>query len=149
MRALIFALALVACAPAPESAETPAPAPPAAEAEPQAANLARVPNWTVARAQGVDFRGVGQEPGWIIDIYQQNRIVLLLDYGETLLEFPLPTPTYPQEGATVYESSAGGHTLRATIRRAPCADAMSGQAFPSTVEVRIDERTLTGCGRSV
>lgn len=149
MRVLILALALAACAPSPQTEDAPAPAPEAQDATPQAANLARVPNWTVARSQGVDFRGVGQEPGWIIDIYQQNRIVLLLDYGETLLEFPLPTPAYPQEGATVYETSANNRTLRVTVRRAPCEDAMSGEPFPSTVEVRIDDRTLTGCGRSV
>lgn len=148
MRALILALALAACA---QEARTPADQAPAAEAQvsdPQA-NMAAMPPWGEARAAGVDFRGVGQEPGWMIDIYEQNRIVLLLDYGATLSRFPLPAPSYPQEGATRYETQANGETLVVTIRRFPCQDSMSGEAFPSTVEISIGERELSGCGRSV
>lgn len=148
MRALILAVALAACSqqsPAPIAEEASAPAVEATAAD----NIARMPAWGEARAVGVDFRGVGQEPGWMIDVYQQNRILLLLDYGETLTEFPLPAPAYPQEGATRYETQANGQTLVVTIRRFPCQDAMSGEAFPSTVEITIGERTLNGCGRSV
>lgn len=145
MRVLILALALAACAPAgetPKQTETPI-------AQSTEANLAAMPPWGEARNAGVDFRGVGQEPGWMIDIHQQNRILLLLDYGESLTEFPLPTPTYPQEGATRYEAQTGAHTLSVTIRRFPCEDVMSGERFPASVEIMIDERTLSGCGRSV
>jgi len=149
MRALFLALAAAACSqqPAAPPAETPAPAEQtqitAAEA------LARMPSWEGARAAGVDFRGIGQEPGWILDIYTENRIRLTWDYGESTADFPLPTPSTPQEGATRYESAMNGRTLAVTIRRTPCQDAMSGEPYPSTVEVVIDGRTLTGCGRSI
>ncbi len=153
MRALVLVFALAACAPA---AEQPADTPPAqtqeqAVAQPQSveANLAAMPNWEDARAAGVDFRAVGQEPGWLLDIHRERRIVLLADYGESLTEFPLTPPLSPQEGATRYETQTQGKTLVITIRRAPCQDAMSGEAYPSTVEVAIDGRTLSGCGRSV
>lgn len=145
MRAFLVALALAACTPAPEEAPKQAD-PPAQTAE---ANMAAMPSWEGARAAGVDFRGVGQEPGWLIDIHQQGRIMLLLDYGESLTEFPLPAPAYPQEGATRYETQANGRALAITIRRFPCQDAMSGEAYPATVEIVIDGRTLNGCGRSV
>lgn len=85
----------------------------------------------------------------MVDIYAQDRIVLLLDYGESITTFPLTAPTYPQEGATRYQSQTNGRALTITIRRAPCQDAMSGEPFPATVEVSIDERTLSGCGRTV
>ncbi len=149
MRALILVAALAACSPpAPERAETPPPE--AAAIVPTAVdNIAAMPAWGEARANGVDFRGVGQEPGWMIDIYTQGRIMLLLDYGETLTEFPLPAPAYPVEGATRYDTQADGKTLSVIVRRTPCQDAMSGEAFPSTVEIVIDGRTLNGCGRSV
>jgi uncharacterized membrane protein len=107
-----------------------------------------MPAWEAARTQGVDFRAVGQEPGWIVDIYTQNRIVALLDYGETLIEFPRTNPTSPAEGATRYETQTDGHTLSITIQRAPCEDAMSGEAYPARVDLVIDGRTLNGCGRS-
>lgn len=156
MRVLLIALTLVACAPgdtakdnAEQDAATTAEAGVTAEASSVEQALASMPPWPNARAAGVDFRAVGQEPGWILDIYRENTIRLLWDYGEHVASFPLTPPTFPAEGATRYTTQAGGRTLAITIRRAPCQDAMSGEAYPSTVEVVIDRRTLTGCGRSV
>lgn len=154
MRSVVFAIALAACA---QPADKSAAPPPAAEVEAPAstatqsteAALATMPSWEAARAAGVDFRAVGQEPGWMLDIHVQGPIVLLWDYGANRFEFPAAEPTYPQEGATRYESSDRGHTLVVTTRRFPCQDAMSGQAYPAAVDVVIDGRTLTGCGKSV
>lgn len=149
MRAVVLILALAACSPQPATQED-APMSPAAEtANAPRTALAEMPTWETARAAGVDFRAVGQEPGWIVDIYSEGRIVALLDYGETRIEFPRAEPTYPAEGATRFESQADGHTLSITYRRFPCEDVMSGEAYPSAVEVVVDGRTLTGCGRSV
>lgn len=102
-----------------------------------------------ARAAGVDFRAVGQEPGWILDVYTRGVIKFVWDYGESYGEFAVATPNTAQEGATRYEANSDGRTLVVTIRRSPCQDAMSGEAYPATVEVVIDGRTLSGCGRSV
>lgn len=151
MRALILIAALAACT---EQASTFPPEESASQTDASPSStetsaLAEMPTWEGARLAGVDFRAVGQEPGWIVDIYTQDRIVALLDYGETRLEFPRTEPTYPAEGSTRYESQANGHTLSITYRRFPCEDAMSGQAYPSAVEVVVDGRTLNGCGRSV
>ena len=148
MRALILAFALVACSGG-EPADTAVEAPASTQTESAEAALAALPNWGNAREAGVDFRAVGQEPGWILDIYQQGRITLLWDYGENRMEFPLPSPTYPQEGQTRYESEAGGHTLLVTTHRTPCEDVMSGEGYPARVDVEIDGRSLHGCGRSV
>lgn len=142
MRALILAAALAACSQQPATTETPATTG-AAQA------LAEMPTWETARAAGVDFRAVGQEPGWIVDVYTEDRIVALLDYGQTRLEFPRPNPIAAAEGATRYDTQTNGHTLSITYRRFHCQDAMSGEAYPSAVEVVIDGRTLNGCGRSV
>lgn len=146
MRALILVAALAACTAEPAKQDE-APATSAATTTQQA--LAEMPTWETARAAGVDFRAVGQEPGWIIDVYTRDHIVALLDYGQTRLEFPRTEPTYPAEGSTRYETQANGHTLSITYRRFPCEDAMSGQAYPSAVDVIVDGRTLNGCGRSV
>ncbi len=151
MRALVLIALLAACSPAPQKAE--APTAPAAESaaapNTQEAALAQMPAWADARTAGVDFRAVGQEPGWMLDIYQRDRITFLWNYGENIAHFPLTEPTYPQEGATRYELQTEGHTLRITIRRFPCQDVMSGEAYPSAVEIVIDGTTLNGCGRSV
>ncbi|MFO0204024.1 MAG: hypothetical protein ACK528_12945 [Alphaproteobacteria bacterium] len=152
MRAALigFALLVSACTQAAEDAPpTETPTAETAEVNPVQEALAQVPPAEGARAAGVDFRGVGQEPGWIVDIYQRDRIRLLLDYGETLIDFPLPAPTYPVEGSTHYATQANGRALSVTSRRFPCQDVMSGENYPSTVEIVIDERRLNGCGRSV
>jgi putative lipoprotein len=151
MRALMLALALAACAP-PQPAATEAPDAEAQTAETaltQEQALARMPAWNQARAAGVDFRAVGQEPGWMLDIYTETRMRLLWDYGERIADFPLTAPDTSQEGATRYETAQGGRRLAVTIRRAPCQDVMSGEPYPASVEVVIDGRTLQGCGKSV
>jgi putative lipoprotein len=152
MRALVFALALAACGQPAETADTPdaaVPAQTAAVAQTPQQALAAMPSWETARAAGVDFRAVGQEPGWLMDIHTRGVINLAWDYGENYAAFAIAEPTYPQEGATRYEAHSDGRALVVTIRRTPCSDAMSGEAYPSTVEVVIDGRTLNGCGRSV
>lgn len=151
MRAWIMVLALAACTAQPAKQEE-TPAAETAEAQSRStneSNLAQMPSWEGARAAGVDFRAVGQEPGWMVDIYTQNRIVALLDYGERLIEFPRAEPTYPIEGSTHYETQADGHRLSIIIRRSPCQDSMSGENYPATVDVVINGRALNGCGRSV
>lgn len=150
MRALILAIALAACT---EQASTWPPEESASQTDAtpsstETSALAQMPTWEAARTQGVDFRGVGQEPGWIVDIYTQGRIVALLDYGETLIEFPRNAPTEPAEGVTRYETQSANHSLTITISRAPCADAMSGEPYPARVDLVVDGRTLSGCGRS-
>lgn len=158
MRALLMVLALAACSPAaetqaPATTEDRAAAPDHGPATPALSTpeerLAQMPSWETARAQGVDFRGVGQEPGWLLDIYTRGIIKFVWDYGDNYSEFAVAGPTYPQEGSTRYEAHSDGRALVVTIRRFPCEDAMSGQPYPSTVEVVIDGRTLNGCGRSV
>ena len=154
MRATLIGIALLLGACAQPAEEAPPATDASVEAEVAAANsvqeaLAQMPPADGARAAGVDFRGVGQEPGWIVDIYQRDRIRLLLDYGETLIDFPLPAPTYPVEGSTHYATQADGRALSVTIRRFPCQDVMSGGNYPSTVEIVLDDRRLSGCGRSV
>lgn len=150
MRALILILALAACSPqAPSEPAPPAPLPSTEAPSANQAALAQMPSWESARAAGVDFRAVGQEPGWMVDIYTQGRIVAMMDYGQTLVEFPAATLTNPAEGATRYETQAHGHTLRITSRRTPCEDAMSGAPYPVAVEMVFDGRTLNGCGKSV
>lgn len=145
MRALVLALLLGAC-----SAEAPTPETTAPSVEDSHIDraLAQMPGWDQARAAGVDFRAVGQEPGWIADVYTQDRIRLLWDYGENIADFQLTEPSYPAEGAIRYETRSGGNALTINIRRHPCEDAMSGEAYPATVEITINGSTLSGCGRS-
>lgn len=136
---LVLAAALATCSPPAEQAETP----PAQSAD--AVSEEAPP--TEPPPRGIEFRAVGQEPGWMLDI-TSIALDLTLDYGETHITLPAHAPRYPQEGVTRYESRDDAHTLTVTITRTPCQDSMSGAAYPARVSIMIDGRTLEGCGRS-
>ncbi len=103
--------------------------------------------WEAARRRGIDFRAVGQEPGWYLDIDEGHRIELVADYGERRVSAPAPPPSTDDGGRTIYRVRTEAHALTVTILDRPCIDVMSGEAFPATVNVTLDGRDYRGCGR--
>jgi putative lipoprotein len=104
--------------------------------------------WQDALDRGIDFRAVGQEPGWFLEIDKQKQIRLVYDYAEH--EFVSPVPRSMHKGKVTFfdVTIESGHVLIA-IEDAPCIDAMSGEAFPRSVTITIGDRTLRGCGRDL
>lgn len=98
---------------------------------------------------GVDFRAVGNEPNWILDITDDGRLVLSYNNGNSRIEAPAGAPAYPVEGSTLYRARTATDAVSVTIQRFPCQDTMSGENFPSRVTVVVNGRSLTGCGRSL
>ena len=123
-------IVLGACATSPRAARTPS----------SGASPAKV-----QRLGNADFRAVGNEPGWHMDIASGQKILLVTDYGEQRYEFPAPDPD-SANGRKVYDVSAAGHHLTSVIEDNPCNDSMSGRAFAATVTVMIDGKKYTGCG---
>ena len=104
--------------------------------------------WEAARTRGIEFRALGQEPGWYLEIDEGTSMRLVYDYGEREATTPVPPPIV--EGrTTIYEARTGAHRLRVEIEDRRCSDVMSGAAFPRTVTVTIDGSTYTGCGREL
>ncbi len=155
--ALVAALALlapVACTEAPGSGD---PRPPASGSDANGATAAdrttasqdvRDP-WERARRQGVEFRAIGQEPGWVFEVYPQDSLRLLADYGELEVVAPWVAPGRDEAGGTTWTASADGHTLFVLVNDVPCTDVMSGDSFPQAVIVVLDGRELHGCGRQL
>jgi putative lipoprotein len=104
--------------------------------------------WQDARDRGVDFRAVGQEPGWFLEIDRETQIRLVYDYAEQQAVAASPAPVVSGH-ALAYEVMAGADRLRIVIEERACRDVMSGEAFPRTVTVTIGQRTLHGCGRDL
>jgi uncharacterized membrane protein len=102
--------------------------------------------WREAGQRGVDFRAIGQEPGWVLDIEEGRSMHLVYDYAEREATVPA-SPPLSEPGRMTYTGTAGGQTITAVIEERRCGDGMSGEPFPSTVTVTIDGRQLTGCGR--
>jgi heat shock protein HslJ len=99
-----------------------------------------------ARARGIDFRAVGQDPAWVVEMKLGDHITAVLDNGATPLLLPTPKGESNAEGAQVYDTSTDTDHLVLTIRGKPCIDAKNGESHASTVDVTVDEKTLHGCG---
>jgi putative lipoprotein len=128
-----------------------APAPPAPAAAPEletpppAAGSSWDP-WEEAKSRGIEFRAVGNEPGWFLEIDNERWMRLLYAYGERVATLPVPKPV-TAGGTTTFASSGAGHTLTVTVTPGPCSDGMSDMTYPLSVAVVIDEVPLRGCGR--
>lgn len=115
---------------------------------------AEVP-WEEARLRGVDFRAVGQEPGWSLEIDETRSIVFSTAHDSSRHVFPAAKPKVdPDTSTATYESdTAGSHPpgrrIRVAVEARECRDTMSGETFPASVTVSIDGQTYTGCGRAL
>ena len=102
--------------------------------------------WDEARARGAAFRGIGNEPGWTVEIIPGDRIVIEADYGERHVTVPDPGATIRGE-QTVYHAVTEAHDVRLVITHEPCHDVMSGERFEYSVHLTIDGQAYHGCGR--
>ena len=106
---------------------------------------ARAP-WEDARRRGVDFRAVGNEPGWHLELQFNRQLLFVGDYG--MLRVMVSDPGEQLEGSTrVYHVVEGANDLRLEIVDDPCVDSMNGDDFPSQVSVQLNGRSFWGCGR--
>ncbi|HET6157516.1 MAG TPA: META domain-containing protein [Dongiaceae bacterium] len=99
-----------------------------------------------ARARGIDFRAVGQEPTWVVELKEGDHITALLDYGATSLLLPTPSAETADDGTVTYDASTDTDHLILTIKGKTCVNAMSGESHPSTVELMVNDKAYHGCG---
>lgn len=109
-------------------------------------NLPAEAAWEHAKLTGMDFRALGNEPGWILEMGPQ-AVTLVADYGERTLEFPAVPPVEdPGDGSTRYVLTTDTDTLVVTLTPGPCFDGMSGHEFQTTVHLDLNGRVYRGCG---
>ena len=125
----IFALAAAGCA-----------GPPVAEAP------GRVDPWDEARRRGIEFRALGQEPGWFLEVDEGRSMRLVYDYMERTATTVAPQRRTERD-RTIYDAASQSDRLEVTVEPRVCHDGMSGFEFPDTVTVNINGRELRGCGR--
>jgi uncharacterized membrane protein len=102
--------------------------------------------WEHAKLNGADFRAVGNEPGWNLEILEGNRIVLVSDYGASRIEMDLPEPdTDPDSRTSVWNTD----DLRLEVSGERCVDSMSGESFDAKVVVTWRGQDLRGCGKAL
>lgn len=106
--------------------------------------------WFEAKLRGVHFRGIGQEPGWTIEVIDGKDLVFVGDYGDKKVTEPAPIPvtttaTSDRGVSTTYKTDK----MQVTWEEKRCSDTMSGEAFPYTVSVTVDGKRYSGCGKSL
>lgn len=100
-----------------------------------------------ARLLGFDFRGIGQEPGWIVDVDADRQVRWIGDYGTVRFATAAPTASESPDGGVTWTARSDGHEITVEARPEACRDAMSGRPFSHTVQVTADGRDYSGCGR--
>ncbi|MFZ0390516.1 MAG: MliC family protein [Calditrichia bacterium] len=104
--------------------------------------------WAHARLNGVDFRAVGNEPGWYLEITGGGETVFVTDYGQSEYHFTTPEPEVDREaGRSEYLMENNNRQMKVILEGKWCRDNATGEQFETTVTVRIDGRVFHGCGR--
>ena len=104
--------------------------------------------WEDARRRGVNFRAVGNEPGWYLEIRDGAQILYVGDYGMNRVMTPDPGA---QDVATgrVYHAITEANELIVEVVDEACTDTMKGDSFPAQVMVTLNGDTLRGCGMTL
>jgi putative lipoprotein len=106
--------------------------------------------WEKAKRQGIDFRAVGNEPGWMIEIRDNDVMVFTGDYGEVQITAPVKEAEInPQTGDLIYLAQTEILNLTVTIEETPFTDTMSGEVFPRTVTVNVNGQEYQGGGQEL
>lgn len=102
--------------------------------------------WQGAKLRGVDYRAVGQEPPWTLEISNRNQLQVFIGYDRQLHSFTLTDPSSDSSNRSTHYHSA---EMQLTITGNKCHDSMSGEAFESSVQLIIGDRHYRGCGRAL
>jgi putative lipoprotein len=99
-----------------------------------------------ARLRGVEFRGTGNEPGWVLEAGPGTMLVFVTNYGEERHEFRDAAVSGDLATGRTYSAVHDRTSLKATIRKEPCSDDMAGTPFGYSFVVEFGGRTYRGCG---
>lgn len=104
--------------------------------------------WEDARRRGVNFRAVGNEPGWSLEIRDGAQILYVGDYGMNRVMTPDPGAQSVTNGR-IYHAITESNDLIVEVVDEACTDTMKGDSFPAQVTVTLNGETLRGCGMAL
>ncbi|HEY0504013.1 MAG TPA: YbaY family lipoprotein [Lysobacter sp.] len=102
--------------------------------------------WDQARARGIAFRAVGNEPGWVVEVGRGEAPPLKaqLDFGTRTLDVAQAQPR--KDGLGFSGQTANGTKVDLAIERKRCVDNMSGASFDASAQLTAGGKTYHGCG---
>ena len=98
-----------------------------------------------ARARGVVYRALGNEPGWVLEAGPAGRLSWTTNFGQDRFDFEQAQAAIAPDGTTVYTAQQGEVSIRASIKAERCVDDGDVE-FDHVVTVESGGQTLRGCG---
>ena len=103
--------------------------------------------WEHAKLNGVDFRGVGNEPGWYLEIRNGESILFVTNYGDDHYLFDNPKlRSDPTTRETIYRAVSPRHRLEVLLKGEICQDSMADESYETRVRVDLNGQVYQGCG---
>ncbi len=99
-----------------------------------------------ARMRGVLYRGLGNEPGWTLEVGPGRTLVWVTGYGEERHEYANALASGDAQSGFVYTATDAAGEIKVTVRQSACKDDMSGESFDLQVTVTNGGRDYRGCG---
>ncbi len=97
-----------------------------------------------ARARGVTFRALGNEPGWVLEVGPGTRLSWTTNFGELRYDFDQARQS-ATDGAVSYVAQQGTNAIKATVRSERCVD--DGEVeFDHAAIVEFEGQQFRGCG---
>ena len=104
--------------------------------------------WEKAREDGVQFRAVGNEPGWLIEIREDKKIRFINNYGSLEIKAPVDDLWLGPAGEDkIYYVENDVIQFQVIIMKKSYQDNMSGETFPYQVRVVFPNKSYVGGGR--
>ncbi|SFL62310.1 hypothetical protein [Halanaerobium salsuginis] len=104
--------------------------------------------WEQAKAAGVQFRGIGNEPDWLVEIRQDQMIKFINDSGKLEVKAPVDDMWIGPAGEDkIYYVENDAIQFQVIIMKKPYQDQISGEKFPYQVRVVFPNKSYTGGGK--
>jgi putative lipoprotein len=97
-----------------------------------------------ARARGVTFRAMGNEPGWVLEIGPAARLSWTTNWGADRYDFD-QSQSAPVDGGMAFSAQQGTNSIKATVKVERCVDDGDVE-FDRAATLEFAGQTYRGCG---
>lgn len=98
------------------------------------------------------FHGVGNEPGWTLDLDREApTMTVVTDYGEhsRTLDYRLVALNNGEQASVTLRADGAAEPVTVQMKARACFDAMSGKPYPVRVKLEVGDRVFRGCGQGI
>jgi heat shock protein HslJ/uncharacterized membrane protein len=104
-------------------------------------------NWQDKLLSGIDFIASGNEPFWSLAMNLDKNILFKMIGGDSIQAPAVKEIRLMDVTAGSYRVQTESFLLNVIVYDKPCVNSMSGDTLPKLVEVYVDDKKYSGCGR--